>query len=123
MIPIDYESVIQRESAIHPGVSYRVARMSFGRRIELMRLVREVTMKFDFQEAAGEAGKMASAILTFEVDRLYIRWALRAVDGLLIDGLPATPETLLLDGPEELLKEALSIVRSECGLGDEEKKT
>ena len=123
MIPIDYESVVQKESTVYPGVSYRVARMSFGRRIELMQLVREVTMRFDFQAAAGEAGQMASAILSSEVDRLYIRWALKAVDGLLIDGLPATPETLLLDGPEELLKEALAIVRSECGLSDEEKKT
>ena len=123
MISVDYESAVQKESAVCPGVTYRVARMSFGRRIELMRLVKEVTMKFDFHEAAGAVGNMAVAILSSEVDRLYIRWALKAVDGLVIDGLSATPETLLLDGPEGLLKEALAIIRSECGLGDEEKKT
>jgi hypothetical protein len=123
MMPVGYESVIQKESNVCPGVTYRVARMSFGRRIELMRLVREITMKFEFQEAAGEAGRMAAAILSSEVDRLYVGWGLKAVDGLLIDGLPATPQMLLLEGPEDLLKEALEIVRAECGLSDQEKKT
>jgi hypothetical protein len=123
MIPIDYESVAQIKSEICPGVSYRIARMSFGRRIELMRLVRDATIKLEFQEAAGETSQMEAAILSSEVDRLYVRWALKAIDGLLIDGLPATPEILVLDGPEELLQEVLTLVRAECGLSDAEKKT
>ena len=66
---------------------------------------------------------METAILSAEVDRLYIRWGLKEVDGLVIDGLPATPESLLAVGPEELVQEALAFIRSECGLDEAEKKT
>lgn len=123
MIPVEYETVVKNDSSVCPGVRYSVVRMSFGRRIELMKLVREATLKFDFRDAGGDEDSMAAAILSSEVDRLYLRWGLKAVDGLLIDGLPATPDTLLLDGPEELVKEALAIVRNECSLAEEEKKT
>jgi hypothetical protein len=97
--------------------------MSFGRRIELMKTIREATTKSEFDDAGGDTNKMSSAIVSAEVDRLYVRWGLKEVHGLLIDGIPATPEALIAAGPEELLLEALAVVRSECGLSEEEKKT
>jgi hypothetical protein len=123
MITNDYESSTWLNSVLCPGVSYRVERMSFGRRIDLMKTIREATAKSEFHDAVGDDGKMATAILSAEVDRLYIRWGLKEVVGLLIDGIPATPESLLLKGPEKLLQEALASVRSESGLTEAEKKT
>jgi hypothetical protein len=123
MIRSDYESTVQRESNVLPGVTYQIDRMSFGRRIELMKHIREATTLYDFNQAAEKPNQMAQAILSAEVDRLYLRWGLKEIGGILIDGVPATPELLMLSGPESLVQEALAFVRIETGLNEEEKKT
>jgi len=120
---VRYESVIRVESRVSPGVSYVVERMSFGRRIELMRAVREAAVKLEFHAAGDGADKMTASLLSAEVDRIYLRWGLREVSGLLIEGEPATPETLATAGPENLFLEALASVKHECALSDAEKKT
>ncbi len=118
-----YESVRVVESAIAPGVAFTVARMSFARRVELMRRVRELARRMEFMEAGESAGdKMDAALLKAEIDRLYVTWGLRAVAGLEVDGLAATPETLSEAGPEELFREALAAVRAETGLNEAERK-
>ena len=123
MMTNEYYSVLRKESALYSGVCYEVERMSFGRRLELMKAVREATQRIEFLEASGNTGRMAAAILSAEVDQLYIRWGLKEVTGLIIDGLPATPESLLATGPEELVQEALALIKSECSLNEGEKKT
>jgi hypothetical protein len=123
MTTSNYLSVVGRESALWPGVIYRIEKMSFGRRIELMKTVRVATTKIDFLDAASEPDRMAAAILATEVDRIYLQWGLKEVEGLNIDGMPATPDSLIVSGPEDLLQEALAFVKSECGLTEGEKKT
>jgi hypothetical protein len=44
------------------------------------------------------------------------------VGGLELDGSPASPESLIAQGPEGLFREALEAVKRECGLSDEERK-
>ena len=76
-----------------PGVSFTVARMSFGRRVDLMRRVRELARRMEFLEASREPGeKMDAGLLRAEIDRLYVEWGLRSVSGLQVDGEEATPE-------------------------------
>jgi hypothetical protein len=123
MMSSSYESVVCKESAIWPGVSYVVERMSFGRRIELMKLIREATVKGEFLHAGGESGTMSSAITSAEVSRLYVQWGLKEIRGLQIDGASSAPDILIHSGPEELFHEALAFVMSECQLDDKEKKT
>ena len=53
---------------------------------------------------------------------MYLRWGLREISGLLIDGEAATHELLLDRGPEDLVREILTSIRSECGLNPEESK-
>lgn len=119
-----YESVVEIESNVAPGVRFTVARMSFGRRVELMRRVRELARRVEFLEAGSEPGdRMDAGLLRAEIDRLYVAWGLRAVSGLVLDGGHASPELLAEAGPEELFHEALSAVRAETGLTEEEKKT
>jgi hypothetical protein len=118
-----YESVVEVESKIAAGVIYAVARMSFGRRVDLMRLIRELAGRIEFLEAGSEPkDKMDGRVLRAEVDRLYLTWGLQGISGLEIDGKPATGESLLERGPEDLCREALAAVRAQTGLDEAERK-
>ena len=118
-----YESVRVVESAVAAGVRYTVAKMSFARRVDLMRRVRELARRMEFLEAGGSAGdKMDGALLQREIDRLYLTWGLREISGLEVDGAQATPDSLAAAGPEALFREALAAVRAETGLNEAERK-
>jgi hypothetical protein len=118
-----YESVKTVESAVAPGVTFTVARMSFARRVELMRQVRELARRMEFLEASARAGdQMEATLLNAEAGRLYLAWGLRAITGLEVDGAEATPDLLAEAGPESLFQEALAAVRAEAGLTEAERK-
>jgi hypothetical protein len=118
-----YESSHTIQSNAVPGVSFTVARMSFARRVDLMRRIRELARRMEFLEASREPGeKMDAGLLRAEIDRLYVEWGLRSVTGLHVDGEEATPSLLAEAGPEELFREALAAVRAETGLTESERK-
>lgn len=120
---MNYESTAAIVSKTHPGVVYDVARMSFGRRLELVRRIRELAPKIEFLEASGsERDEVDARLLRADVDRLYVMWGLRGVSGLEIDGVAATPELLADAGPEVLFREALAAVKETCCLSEEERK-
>ena len=120
---MSYESAVTVESTVRDGVSFRIARMSFGRRVELMRRVRELARRMEFLEAGEPAGeRMDAGMLRAEIDRMFLLWGLTGVSGLVVDGVDVTPETLVERGPEELFREALAAVRRETGLTDVERK-
>lgn len=111
------------ESKVRAGVEFVIARMTFGRRLELMRRVRDLAARLEFFDAGREArNEMEASLLGGEIDRLYLIWGLEEVRGFEIDGLCATPVSLIEGGPEDLLHEALEAVRSECGLSENERK-
>ena len=121
--PVSYESVLRLESKVLPGVRFSINRISFGRRMELSRRVREITQKVEFLEAGSELHeKIEAGMLAQEVDAMYLRWALVAVDGLQIDGEAATAEQLLDRGPDELTREIVLAIKAQCGLSDTERK-
>jgi len=118
-----YESTTVIESQVAADVAYTIAKMSFGRRTELMRRIRDLAHKMEFLEAGqGPGQKMDAALLQAEIDRLYLTWGLRAVSGLYLDGADATPESLADAGPEDLFREALAAVRAQAGLTEAERK-
>jgi hypothetical protein len=118
-----YESDQMVESKIVPGVRFRIAKMSFGRRIELTRRIRELAQKLQFLQAGDSLQeRMDAALLCAEIDRLYMQWGLKEVNGLELDGVSATPELLIECGPEELLREVLGAVKGQCGLTETERK-
>ena len=120
---MQYESIEERRSEIRPGVTFVVARISFGRRLELMRRVRELAPKLEYCEAGNTTGDRIEAnLLSAEIDRLYIEWGLREIRGLEIDGAPANPTTLVDAGPEDLCREALQFVKRASGLSESEAK-
>ena len=120
---MEYRSELTLESKSCPGVTYTIARMSLERRLELTRCVWELAAKAEFLEAGQEpVEKLQAAALAREIDRLYLRWGLRSVDGLTVDGAAAAPETVISAGPEELAGEILAAIKSQCGLNAAERK-
>ncbi|MBZ5579459.1 MAG: hypothetical protein LAP40_23110 [Acidobacteriia bacterium] len=118
-----YESLVAVESRVAPGVTYAVAKMSYGRRVELMRRIRELARRMEFLEAGPEpSDRMEAGLLDAEISRLYLTWGLRSVSGLVVDGAEATPELLAESGPEDLFREALAAVRAQTGLTEVERK-
>jgi len=118
-----YESWSRIESRLAPGVSYRIVRMSLGRRIDLSRRVLELAQKVEFLEAgASTKEQMEARMLGQEIDRVYLLWGLQGIEGLELDGEPATPETFHRAGPEDLCREALEAIKAECGLNEAERK-
>jgi hypothetical protein len=97
--------------------------MSFGRRVELMRRVRELARRTEFLAASEDSNdKMDASLLRVEIERVYVMWGVKAVSGLAVDGSVAGPELLAEAGPEGLFREALAAVRRETGLSEEERK-
>lgn len=119
-----YESSVELASERIPGVRFRVERMSFGRRLELIRQVKGWLGRLEFVSAGKEGPEREAevALLTGEIDRIYLRWGLRGLTGLEIDGEEVTPESLMEKGPEELVGEILEAIRREAGLSEAERK-
>lgn len=120
---MEYESTVTHRSTTLPGVTYRIARMSFGRRLELTRKVRELSRKFEFLQASSDtADRFEAVLLAAEVDETYLRWGLASLDGLVVDGEAADLERLIAAGPEDLCREILAAIKAECGLSEDERK-
>ena len=114
-------AVVQSESC--PGVEFVIARITFGRRLELLKLVRDLAVRLEYFEAGREEkNRIEASLLGAQLDRLYIEWGLEEVRGLEIDGEPATTASLVDRGPEELFQEALAAVKAECALNEQERK-
>ena len=118
-----YESTFRARSRKCPEVTLEIARISFGRRIDLARRIRELAQKAEFFEAGGTPReKVEATLIESEMDRTYLDWGLSGVDGLVVDGQAATPESLIQAGPEALCQEALALIKAECGLAEAERK-
>ena len=110
-------------SELRPDVEYDVARMSFGRRLELMKKIRDLAARIEFFEAGqAESNRMEASLLAGEMDRVFLEWGLQGVSGLQVDGAPASVAALIENGPEDLVHEALGIIKAECGLNEAERK-
>jgi len=125
MSPSDkrYESSIWFDSKTRPGVRFGIVRISFGRRIELARRIREIGRKAEYLDAGSDIReKLEAKVMAAEIDRAYLEWGLIGVEGLEIDGAPATPASLIDLGPVELATEILARIKAECGLTEDERK-
>ena len=121
---MQYESRVEVAAAAIPGVRFVVERMSLGRRLELIRQLKALLGRLEFVSAgpAGPEQQAEAALLAGEIDRIYLRWGLRGLTGLEIDGEEVTPESLIEKGPEGLVEEILEAIRREAGLSEAERK-
>lgn len=118
----NYESRIWLDSKTFAGVRYAIRRISLGQRIELTRKARELSLQNEFLRAGDATDQLEAAFSELLVRRMYLEWGLISVEGLRIDGKPATPQSIAAHGPELLADEIIESLRSELGLTDEERK-
>jgi hypothetical protein len=120
---MDYCSTITRESATHPGIRYVIRRPSLQRRAEITRKVRQLLAELEYR-AAGDSleDQLSAAELESRIDGAYLEWGLERVEGLIVDGEPCNPRTLIERGPEDLGREIAEAIRRECRLSEEERK-
>ena len=120
---MNYESTFEIRSASNPGVVLTVKRVSVARRLELLRKIRDLVKRVEFYNAGGQLhDKLEATIASSEIESLYVVWGISGISGLSIDGLDATAEKLVERGPEGIVREAATLVRSQLGLSEEERK-
>lgn len=118
-----YASTEWVASQVLRGVRFQIARISFLGRIELLKRIRGVLGELECRTAgSSEADRVEAARLGLEVQRTYLEWGLVRVEGLRIDGEPATRESLLSNGPEALCEEIARTVRERSFLSQDERK-
>jgi hypothetical protein len=104
-------------------VRFGIARISFGRRLEVAQEIRAIGKKLEYLEAGGTIAEKAEAsVAAAEIDRVYLRCGLAGMEGLEIDGAPATAELLFAAGPDDLAREVLDAIKAEWGLSEEQRK-
>lgn len=123
MIRMNYESTRIVESKTYPGVTFTVRKMSFERRMELIRSVRQSSGELEFRAASESVeDQLGVAAINATMESIYIRWGLESLEGIQIDGAAADADALLRRGPEALCHEIAAEVRRECGLTEQERK-
>jgi hypothetical protein len=120
---VQYQSTVTQPSRCIGGVEFTILRLSFARRMDLARRVLELSRRLEFHQAGeGVEDNIQANILGCEIDQLYLRWGLIAIVGLTVDGMDATPELIAEKGPEDLAREIVSAIKSQCGLSESERK-
>ncbi|MBV8069256.1 MAG: hypothetical protein JO270_05085 [Acidobacteriaceae bacterium] len=117
-----YSSIVWHESALCPGVHFAIRRCSLAQRIELTQRTRELTLKNEFLRAGDAADQLEASLSDLLARKLYLEWGLAEIKGLLIDAQPANVNLLVEKGPEDLVDEAISMIRSETALDEQERK-
>lgn len=106
-----------------PGVRFETVRPSLASRAVLTARVRGALEQREFEEAGTAiTDQLAAAESALRIDKIFCEWGLLGVEGLEIDGRPATPEALIQDGPLELCREIAEAIRRDCHLGEDERK-
>ena len=121
--PGQYENAVWHASRTRPGVRYQVLRMSLLRRHRLLMELKDLAAEQRFHAVQeGVASELAAAELRGRIDEKAIRAALVQIEGLSIGGEPATVESLLESGPEDLAYEIAEAIADESFLNEEERK-
>ena len=120
---VPYASTLTKSAECAPGVVFTIRRLSFARRMDLSRKIREISRKIDFIAAGDELQERIEAnLLAQEIDAIYLDWGLAGIEGLIIDGEAATPALLVEKGPDDLTSEIVRAIKGQCGLTEEERK-
>ncbi len=118
------------------GVKFTFNKMTEGRRIKLRLAMADYHAKL--REITDQASKImedtpedalkafvlhqkVSEIVSDQINPMWVRWGLKSIDGLTIDGEPATVESLIESGPPELYAEIADAIKSASGLNEQQR--
>ena len=132
---MNFLSRITIASQTCPGVAFTLNKMTEGRRIQLRfslslaqsRLADLMKQRLDAFVASDvfEVNRLDDQVLATvqeDINPAYLKWGLHAIDGLTIDGAPASVESIYAEGPPELVAEILGAIRLNMGLSEVEEK-
>jgi hypothetical protein len=120
---VEHSTFFDYSSESCPGVTCRIRKITFQRRLSLLKGLRELAGRYEFT-AAGDTtpDKYDAAVLQQEINKYYWHYFVQDVDGLNVDGVPAGPESVWTDGPDNLVREVLQVVVSRVFLSSDEAK-
>ncbi len=139
---MNFTTSVRKESKTYPGVFYTLNKMSEARRANLRLRIAEPTAKIrnliremqkfeslpeeqiteDALAKMTEIGDKIDVISAQDVDPQWLLWGLKKIEGLEIDDVPATPESLIDDGPPLLFDEIVDEIKKTAQLNGEEEK-
>lgn len=117
-----YSSLLWQESKTFKAVRFAVRKISLLQRIELTSRVREVVLRHEFLKSGDASDQLEATLGELLVRKLYIEWGLHEIQGLIVDGEPATVESVIEKGPEALTDEIVATIRAQLELSEEERK-
>ena len=111
------------ESQQVSGVSFVLRKMSAARRLHLVERLGELASRLEALQASDRMDDRVQAeALRIRMDREYLFWGLKSIEGIEIDGAPADAEILFEQGPEALVAEIVGSIRRECEFSPAERK-
>lgn len=140
---MNFVTTVKKESKVFPGVSYVLNKMSEARRAQLRLLIAEPTSRIrnllremgaleDKYPASSRPEEVNNELLVLsdkmeqissdEINPKWLKWGLKSLDGIEIDGVPATADSLLADGPPALFMEIVDEIKRIAQLSGEEEK-
>jgi hypothetical protein len=120
---VEHITYFNHHSQNFPDVTCRIERITFEKRLALLREIRELARQYEFTTAGESVGdRYEAAVIQHEINRRYWDCFVSAVSGLTIDGEEATPARVWSHGPDRLVHEVLEVVASETFLSGNEVK-
>lgn len=110
-------------SQASPGVTFTLRRISAASRLDLISRLGALAAQLEMlRSSEALADRVQAEALRIQIDREYLFWGLKDVQGLRIDGVSANAELLFASGPESLVQEIVRCIRKECELDADERK-
>lgn len=139
---MNFTTSTRKESKTYPGVFYTLNKMSEAKRANLRLRIAEPTMKIrnlirelkkledlpeemrteDVLDRMTDLLEKMDLVSAQDVDPQWLLWGLKKIEGLDIDDVPATPESLLEAGPPLLFDEIVEEIKKVAQLNGEDEK-
>ena len=119
---VDWSSVRWFDSRTIPGIRFAIRRVSLQQRMELTHRMRELSLRDDFLKSGSPTDQLHAAENEMAARKVLITWGLLKIAHLSLDGEPATAESIVEKGPEELANEIAAAIQAELGLSESEIK-
>jgi hypothetical protein len=85
-------------------------------------MTQDLIFKNEFLKAGDALEHAQASLADLLARRVYLEWGISEIEGLTIDGSPATIQDVIERGPEGLCEEMANTIQGELSLSEEERK-